>query len=78
MLDVKIKLYSSKYFIQNNAEVEINLHPLFLRESPTKNGLLPFKFLKLSCRDTEPNSWLPTSSRAVISPSKRASWFLFN
>ena len=75
---VKIKIYSSKYFIQNNSEVKNNLHPLFLQESPAKDGLLLFKYLKLSYRDTEPNSWLPTSSHALLLPRKRASWFLFN
>ena len=53
MLGVKIKLYSSKYFIQYNPEVKNNLHPLFLQESPAKDGLLLFKYLKLRYRDTE-------------------------
>ena len=78
MLGIKIKLYSSKYFIQFNPEAKNNLHPLFLQESPAKDGLLLFKYLKLSYRDTEPNSLLPTSSHALLFPYKRASWFLFN
>ena len=53
MLGIKIKLYSSKYFIQFNPEAKNNLHPLFLQESPAKDGLLLFKYLKLSYRDTE-------------------------
>ena len=53
MLGIKIKLYSSKYFIQYNPEVKNNLHPLFLQESPAKDGLLLFKYLKLSYRETE-------------------------
>ena len=60
MLGIKIKLYSSKYFIQFNPEAKNNLHPLFLQESPAKDGLLLFKYLKLSYRDTEANIWLPT------------------
>ena len=48
MLGVKIKLYSSKYFIQYNPEVKNNLHPLFLQESPAKDGLQLFKYLNLS------------------------------
>ena len=60
MLGIKIKLYSSKYFIQFDPEVKNNVHPLFLQESPTKHGLLLFKHLKLSYRDTEANSWLAT------------------
>ena len=55
MLGIKIKLYSSKYFIQFNPEAKNNLHPLFLQESPAKDGLLLFKYLKLSYRDTEAN-----------------------
>ena len=51
MLGIKIKLYSSKYFIQFNPEVKNNLHPLFLQESPAKDSLLLFKSLNL--RDTE-------------------------
>ena len=78
MLGIKTKLYSSKYFIQYNIEVKNNLHPLFLQESLAKDDLLRFKYLKLSYRDTEPNSWLPTSSHALLFPCKRASWFLFN
>ena len=52
--------YSSKYFIQNNP------HSLFLQESPTKDGLLPFKFPKLSRTDTAPNNWLPTSPHVLL------------
>ena len=70
--------YNSKYFIQNNPEVKNNPHSLFLQESPTKDGLLLFKFPKLTCSDTEPNGWLPTSTRALLFPNKHASWFLFN
>ena len=78
MLGIKIKLYSSKYFIQYNPEVKNNLHHVFLQESPAKNSLLLFKYLKLSYRDTEPNNWLPTSSHALLFLCKRASWYLFN
>ena len=78
MLIIKIKLYSSKYFIQNNPDVKNNLHPLFLQESPVKDSLLLFKYLKLSYRDTEPNSWLPTFSHALLFSCKHALWFLFN
>ena len=53
MLGIKIKLYSSKYFIQFNPEVKNNLHPLCLQESPAKDGLLLFNDLRLSYRDTE-------------------------
>ena len=53
MLGIKKTLYSSKYFIQYNPEVKNNLHPLFLQESSAKDGLLLFKYLKLSYRDTE-------------------------
>ena len=53
MLGIKIKLYSSKYFIQFNPEVKNNLHPLFLQESPANDGLLLFNYLRLSYRDTE-------------------------
>ena len=70
--------YSSKYVIQNNFEAKNNPHPLFLKESPAKDGLLLFKFSKLTFSETEPNSWLPYSSGALLFPSKRASWFLFN
>ena len=76
MLGIKIELCSSKYFIQYN--LENNLHPVFLQESAGKNGLLLFKYLKLSYRDNEPNSWQPTSSHVLLFPCKRASWFLFN
>ena len=69
MLGIKIKLYSLKYFIQNSPGVKNNLHPLFLQERLAKDGLLPFKFPKLSCIDTEPNSWLPTSSRSCFPAS---------
>ena len=62
MLGIKIKLYSSKYFIQFNPEAKNNLHPLFLQESPAKDGLLQFKYLILSYTDTE--AQLPTSSCA--------------
>ena len=51
MLGIKIKLYSSKYVIQYNPEVKNNLHSLFLQESPAKDGLLLFKYLKLSYRN---------------------------
>ena len=69
MLGAKIKLYSSKYFIQYNSEVKNNLHPLFLLESPAKDSLLLFKYLKLSYIDTDPNSWLPTLSHALQFPA---------
>ena len=52
MLGIKIKLYSSKYFIQFNPEAKNNLHPFFLQKIPAKDGLLLFKYLKLSHRDT--------------------------
>ena len=52
MLGFKIKLYSSKYFIQNNHEVKNNLLHVFLQESPAKDGFLPFKIIKLSYGDT--------------------------
>ena len=42
MLGAKIKLYSSKYFIQYNSEAKNNLHPLFLQEIPAKDSLLLF------------------------------------
>ena len=71
MLGIKIKLYSSKYFIQNNPEVKNNLRPLFLQESPAKDGLLLFKFLKLSYRDTEPNSWLLIQLNHKMAPTKK-------
>ena len=48
MLGIKIKLCSSKYFIQYNPEVKNNLHLLFLQERPAKDGLPVFKYLKLS------------------------------
>ena len=75
MLSTKTKLYNSKYFIQYNPEIKHNLHPLFLQESPAKDGLLLFKYLKLRYRDTESNSLLPTSSHALLVPCKRALWF---
>ena len=50
MLGIKIKIYSSKYFIQFNPEAKNNLHPLFLQETPAKDGLLLFKYLKLIYR----------------------------
>ena len=77
---VEIKLYSSKYFIQYNPEVKNNLHPLFLQESPAKDGLLLFKYLKLSYRDTEANCCLATYLLMCLPLflCKRASWFLFN
>ena len=48
MLGIKIKLYSSKNFIRYNPQVKNNLHPLFLQESPAKDGLQLFKYLNLS------------------------------
>ena len=69
MLGIKIKLYSSKYFIQFNPEAKNNLHPLFLQESPAKDGLLLFKYLKLSHRDIEANNWLASHlSPHVLAP----------
>ena len=53
MLGIKIKLYSSKYFIQFNPEAKNNPHPLFIQESPAKDGLLQFKYLILSHTDTK-------------------------
>ena len=80
MLGIKIKLCSSKYFIQFNPEAKNNLHPLFLQHSPAKDGLPPFKYLKLSYRDTEANIWLGTYLLmcSLLFLSKRTSWFLFN
>ena len=80
MLGIKIKLYSSKYFIQFNPEAKNNLHHLFLQESPAKDGLLQFKYLKLSYRDTEANSWLATYLLmcSLQFLCKRALWFLLN
>ena len=80
MLGIKIKLYSSKYFIQFNPEAKNNLQPLFLQESPAKDGLLQFKYLKLSYRDTEANSWLAfyLLMCSLVFLCKRASRFLFN
>ena len=51
-MSVKLN-YSSKYFIQNNSEVNSNPYFLVLQESPAKYGLLPFKFPKVTYRDTE-------------------------
>ena len=69
MLGIKIKLYSSKYFIQYNPEVKHNVDPLFLQESPAKDGLLLFKYLKLSYRDIEANNWLASHlSPHVLAP----------
>ena len=70
--------YGSEYFIQNNPEVKNKPHSLFLQESPAKDGLLLLKSLKLSCRDNELNSQLPTSSHELLFPCKQASWFLFS
>ena len=78
MLGVKIKLYSSKHFIQYNPEVKNNFPILFIQESPAKDGLLLFKYLKRSYRGNDPNSWLPTSSHALLLPCKCTSWFLLN
>ena len=78
MLGIKRKLYSSKYFIQFNPEVKNNVHSLFLQESLAKDGLLLFKYIKLSYRETKPNSWLHTSSHALLFPCNHTSWFLFN
>ena len=62
--------YSSKYFIQKNAEVKNNPHSLFLQESPAKDGLLLFKFPKLTCSDTEQNScYLPLLVRSSFPAS---------
>ena len=81
MLGIKIKLYSYKYFIQFNPDAKNNLSPLFLQESPATDGLLQFKYLKLSYRDFEENSWLSTyllmqCARSCFSASSL--WFLFN
>ena len=65
MLGIKIKLYSSKHFIQNNP-VKNNLQHLFLQEIPAKDGLLPFKFFKLSYRDT---GYLPLLMRSCFPAS---------
>ena len=73
MLGIKIKLYSSKYFIQFNPEAKNNLHPFSLQESPTKDGLLLFKYLELSYRDTE----VYLLMCLLLFLCKRASWFLF-
>ena len=80
MLGIKIKLYSSKYFIQFNPEAKNNHHPLFLQESPAKDGLILFKYLKLSYKDTEANIWLATYLLmcSLLFLQERASWFLFN
>ena len=51
---VSVKLNcSSKYFIQNNSEVNSNPYSSVLQESPAKYGLLRFKFPKVTYRDTE-------------------------
>ena len=80
MLGIKIKLCSSKYFIQFNPEAKNNLHPLFLQEGPAKDGLLLLKNLKLSYRDTEANIWVATYllMYSLLFLCKRVSWFLFN
>ena len=71
MLGIKIKLYSSKYFLQYNPEVKNNLPPLFLEENLAKDGLLLFKYLKLSYRETEPNNYLPLLPTASVSLQAR-------
>ena len=71
---VEIKIYSSEYFIKYNPEIKNNLHPLFLQGSPAKDGLLLFKYLKLSYRDTE----VYLLMCLLLFLCKRASWFLFN
>ena len=58
-MSVKLN-YSSKYFIQNNSECNSNPYFLVLQESPAKYGLLPFKFPKVTYRDTELSNWLAT------------------
>ena len=76
MLGIKSKLYSSKHFIQNNPEVKNNLYHLFLQESPAKDGLLPFKFLKtlnLSYRDT---GYVPLLMRSCFPASAPRSFCL--
>ena len=81
MLGIKIKLYSYKYFIQFNPDAKNNLPPLFLQESPATDGLLQFKYLKLSYRDFEENSWLATyllMQYLRFCFCTTASWFLFN
>ena len=55
MLGIKIKLCNPKYFIQFNPEAKNSLNPLYLEETPSKVGLLLFKYLILSYRDTEAN-----------------------
>ena len=72
MLGIKIKLYSSKHFIQNNP-VKNNLHHLFLQESPAKDGLLPFKFFKLSYRDT---GYLPLLMHSCFPASTPRGFYL--
>ena len=64
MLDIKIKLYSSKYFIQFNPEAKNNLHPLFLQESPAKDGLL-------TVIQTLKHSYLPLRVLAPVSLQAR-------
>ena len=80
MLGIKTELYSSKYLTQFNPDAKNNLHPLFIQESPATDGLLQAKYLKLSYRDTEANSWLATYLLMclLLFPCKHASWFLFN
>ena len=51
-MSVKLN-YSSKYFIENNSEVNSNPYSLVLQEIPAKYGLLRFKFPKITYRDTE-------------------------
>ena len=43
---------SSSYFIRNNPEVKNNTYCLVIRKYLAKDGLLPFKFPKLTCRNT--------------------------
>ena len=65
--------YCSDYFIQNKSKVKNNSHSLFLQESPAKDDLLLFTYPKLTCSDTEPNSWLATYlfSSAPVSQQAR-------
>ena len=51
MSGIKIKLYSSKYFIQYKPEVKNSIQPLFLQERPAKDGLLLFEYVILSYRN---------------------------
>ena len=66
MLGITIKLYNTKYFIQHNSEAQNNLHHLFVQESTAKDGLLLFKFLNLSYRDT---GYLPLLMRSCSTTS---------